>query len=47
VLMRFESFLDHCFVALVLLQRVAVQHERFEGFDDSVLCVVVHSGDAL
>jgi hypothetical protein len=22
-----------------------VQHERFEGFDDSVLCVVVHSGD--
>lgn len=44
MLMRFESFLDHCFVALVLFQRVAVQHERFEGFDDSVLCVV-HSGD--
>jgi hypothetical protein len=29
----------------VILQRVAVQDERFEGFDDSVLCVVVHSGD--
>jgi hypothetical protein len=31
-------------IFLVILQRVAVQHERFEGFDDSVLCVV-HSGD--
>jgi hypothetical protein len=30
-------------VFLVILQRLAVQNERFEGFDDSILCV--HSGD--
>ena len=41
--MHFELTLDDRRVALVLFQRVAVQHERFEGFDDSVLCV--HSGD--
>ena len=44
MLMHFELTLDDRRVVLVLLQRVAVQHERFEGFDDSVLCVV-HSGD--
>ena len=43
MLMHFELTLDDRRVALVLLQRVAVQHERFEGFDDSILCV--HSGD--
>ena len=37
VFVHFESFLDHCFVARVLFQRVTVLNERFECFDDSVL----------
>lgn len=44
MLMHFELTLDDRRVVLVILERFAVQHERFEGFDDSVLCVV-HSGD--
>jgi len=43
MLMHFELTLDDRRVVLVILERFAVQHERFEGFDDSVLCV--HSGD--